>query len=210
MTLNVGSDFKQRWLSAPEAVRQTFLDDLNRVCDLLKPDTNIEMWQKLDEQAQKQSITRIQQAYVDRKLQLIADARLRKQKQLEQRLEQKRTAQALYAEQLLIDEEQQFKEQNHALMLIRHSLEQQLNTYISRYHKNPDYPAINFSKGMMTDHSHLSERESLRLRLELEAEAHIEHSVAIFREKLQKAAQEEIDYALKNAQHLDEMESTII
>lgn len=210
MTLNVGSDFKQRWLGAPEAVRQTFLDDLNRVCDLLKPDTNIEMWQKLDEQAQKQSITRIQQAYVDRKLQLIADARLRKQKQLEQRLEQKRNAQALYAEQLLIDEEQQFKGQNHALILIRHSLEQQLNTYISRYHKNPDYPAINFSKGMMTDHSHLSERESLRLRLELEAEAHIEHSVAIFREKLQKAAQEEIDYALKNAQHLDEMESTII
>ena len=33
MALNVGPDFKQRWLNVPEAVRQTFIDDLGRVCD---------------------------------------------------------------------------------------------------------------------------------------------------------------------------------
>ena len=29
MTLNVGQDFKKRWLGAPEAVREAFLNDLN-------------------------------------------------------------------------------------------------------------------------------------------------------------------------------------
>ena len=39
MALNVGQDFKKRWLDTPEAVRQTFVDDLNRICDLLSPVT---------------------------------------------------------------------------------------------------------------------------------------------------------------------------
>ena len=42
MALNVGQDFKQRWLDVPEAVRQAFSDDLHRVCNVLKPETNIQ------------------------------------------------------------------------------------------------------------------------------------------------------------------------
>ena len=44
MTLNVGQDFKKRWLGAPEAVREAFLNDLNRISDLLNPDSNIQAW----------------------------------------------------------------------------------------------------------------------------------------------------------------------
>ncbi len=41
MALNVGPDFKQRWLNVPDAVRQAFIDDLSRVCDVLKPETGL-------------------------------------------------------------------------------------------------------------------------------------------------------------------------
>ena len=34
-------DFKQRWLNVPDAVRQAFIDDLSRVCDVLKPETGL-------------------------------------------------------------------------------------------------------------------------------------------------------------------------
>jgi len=45
----------------------------------------------------------------------------------------------------------------------------------------------------------LSELQSVRLRLELEAETLIEQAVTVFRAKLHQASQEEIDYILKNA-----------
>ena len=108
MALNVGQDFKQRWLDVPEAVRQAFIDDLHRVCNVLKPETNIQKWLEKDELAQQQSFETIERAYVERKAQLIEDARLRHQRALEQSLAQKRAAQADYAQALQSDEARQF------------------------------------------------------------------------------------------------------
>ncbi|WP_252151969.1 hypothetical protein [Acinetobacter sp. ANC 4216] len=201
VALNVGQDFKQRWLNVPEAVRQAFIDDLHRVCNVLKPETNIHKWLEKDKEAQQQSYEKIERAYVERKAQLIEEARLRKQRALEQSLENKRAEQAAYARALQLDEERQFAEQTHTLALIRQNIEYETQTYTARYHKNPAGPALNFAKGMfpMTDHEILSELESLRLRLELEAETLIEQAVTVFRAKLHQARQEEIEYILKNS-----------
>ena len=49
MALNVGQDFKKRWLNTPEAIRQTYQEDLARICDLLQPQTSIQTW-KFDEE----------------------------------------------------------------------------------------------------------------------------------------------------------------
>ena len=201
MALNVGQDFKQRWLNVPEAVRQAFIDDLNRVCNVLKPETNIQKWLEKDKEAQKQSYAKIEQAYIERKAQLIEEARLRKQRALEQALEKKRAEQVAYVESLKLDEARQFEEQTHTLALIRQNLEHETQTYTARYHKNPEGAGLNFAKGMISisDHEVLSELESVRLRLELEAETLIEQAVTVFRAKLYQASQEEIEYILKNS-----------
>ena len=48
VALNVGQDFKQRWLEAPEAVRQAYLDDLHRIFDILKPEVQLQAWIERD------------------------------------------------------------------------------------------------------------------------------------------------------------------
>ncbi len=201
MALNVGQDFKQRWLNVPEAVRQAFIDDLHRVCNVLKPETNLHKWLEKDKEAQQQSYEKIERAYAERKAQLIEEARLRKQRALEQSLEKKRAEQLAYAKALELDEARQFAEQTHTLAFIRQNLEHEMQTYTARYHKNPTSPALNFAKGMfpIDDHEILSELESLRLRLELESETLIEQAVTVFRAKLHQACQDEIDYILKNS-----------
>ena len=90
MALNVGQDFKKRWLNTPEAVRQTYQEDLARICDLLLPQTPIQTWVHHDEQAQRHSAQRIEKAYADLKAELIEQARIRKQLALEKALEEKR------------------------------------------------------------------------------------------------------------------------
>lgn len=55
VALNVGQDFKKRWLNAPEAVRHTYQQDLARICDLLEPQTPIQLWVLNDEKAQLES-----------------------------------------------------------------------------------------------------------------------------------------------------------
>ena len=90
MTLNVGSDFKQRWLTAPQAVRQTFMDDLHRICEVLQPETQLHNWIAEDQRAQQQSQEKIEQAYADLKARLIEEARQRRQLALELKLEQQR------------------------------------------------------------------------------------------------------------------------
>ena len=151
--------------------------------------------------SQQQSFETIERAYVERKAQLIEDARLRHQRALEQSLAKKRAAQADYAQALQFDETRQFAEQTQTLSLIRQNLEREIQTYTARYHKNPEGAALNFAKGMpsISDTAMLSELENVRLRLELEAETLIEQTVAVFRTKLQQASQEEIEYILKNS-----------
>lgn len=201
VALNVGQDFKQRWLDVPDAVRQTFIDDLYRVCNVLKPETNTQKWLEKDELAQKQSFEKMETAYAERKAQLIEDARLRRQHALEQSLANKRAAQKAFAESLQQDEVRQFIEQTQTLNFIRQNLERETQTYTARYHKNPEGSALNFAKGILSiqDNQILSELESVRLRLELEAETLIEQAVTVFRAKLHQASQEEIQYILEHS-----------
>ncbi|MGE8649115.1 MAG: cell division protein BlhA [Acinetobacter sp.] len=200
MALNVGPDFKQRWLNTPEAVRQTFIDDLSRICEVLKPETAVEEWLVRDQQLQKESERKIEAAYAQRKAELIEEARIRRQLALEKALAEKRAEEQAYAEQLRRDEERKFAEQTQKLAEMRHMLDTEVQDYAARYQKNPDQ-VLDFAKGRLNidDTQILSELESLRLRLELEAETVIEQTINALREKLHAAAKEEIDYILKNS-----------
>lgn len=46
MSLQLGANFPNRWLAAPQDVRRQFLRDLNNVCLLLDPKTDFDEWQK--------------------------------------------------------------------------------------------------------------------------------------------------------------------
>ncbi|MBJ9937853.1 cell division protein BlhA [Acinetobacter pittii] len=207
VALNVGQDFKKRWLNAPEAVRHAYQQDLARICDLLEPETPIQLWVLNDEKAQLESQQKIEQAYADLKAELIEQARIRRQLALEKALADKRASEAAYAAALQADEIRKFNEQTETLQALRSNLEQEVAEQTARYQKNPETPAVNYSAGVkfsITDDQILSELESLRIRLELEAENLIEESVTAFRAKLHAAAQEEIEYILKNSKFSDE------
>ncbi|MCU4564952.1 hypothetical protein [Acinetobacter sp. WU_MDCI_Abxc222] len=207
VALNVGQDFKKRWLNAPEAVRHAYQQDLARICDLLEPQTPIQLWVLNDEKAQLESQQKIEQAYADLKAELIEQARIRRQLALEKALADKRASEAAYAAALQADEIRKFNEQTETLQTLRSHLEQEVAEQTARYQKNPETPAVNYSadvKLSITDDQILSELESLRIRLELEAENLIEESVTAFRAKLHAAAQEEIEYILKNSKFSDE------
>src|SRR5690606_11804909 len=96
VALNVGPDFKQRWLNVPEAVRQTFIDDLARICDVLQPETSLQEWLQHDQQQQQESERKVEAAYAQRKAELIEEARIRKQKALEKALADKRAEEQAY------------------------------------------------------------------------------------------------------------------
>lgn len=207
MALNVGQDFKKRWLNAPEAVRQTYQDDLARICDLLLPQTAIQTWAQHEENAQQLSQQRIDQAYADLKAELIEQARIRKQLALEKALEEKRAAEAAYAAQLQADEARQFQQQTENLLALRGHIDQEIAQQTERYQTNPEQPSVDYSRGqsvVIDDQQILSELESVRVRLELEAEGLIEQAVTVFRAKLHALAQDEIDYILKNSEFSDE------
>lgn len=201
VALNVGQDFKQRWLEAPEAVRQAYLDDLHRIFDILKPEVQLQAWIERDKQEQQKSLQKIDVAYAELKAQLIEEARIRHQQALEKKLEDKRAEEAAFAKQLQLDEERKFAEQAKELQIIRQDLVQETQSYTSRYEKNPKNIADNLS---VKDSEMLSELDSVRIRLELEAESLIEQAVTVFRAKLHAATQEEIEYILKSSKFSDQ------
>lgn len=206
MALNVGQDFKKRWLNTPETVRQTYQEDLARICDLLLPQTQIQTWIQLEEKAQLRSQQRIDQAYAHLKAELIEQARVRKQLALEKALAEKRAAQAAYAAQLQADELNQFEQQTENLVALRQHIDQEIAQHTERYQANPEQPSIDYAQGQrvrIDDQQILSELESVRVRLELEAESMIEQAVTVFRAKLHAIAQDEIEYILKNSQFSD-------
>ena len=86
-------------------------------------------------------------------------------------------------------------------MALHRHIQQETETQTARYHQNPDQVAIDYShaRHQISDDQIPSELESLRLRLELEADSLIEQAVTVFRAKLHTAAQEEIEYILKNS-----------
>ena len=207
MALNVGQDFKKRWLNTPETVRQTYQEDLARICDLLLPQTQIQTWIQLEEKAQLRSQQRIDQAYAHLKAELIEQARVRKQLALEKALAEKRAAQAAYAAQLQADELNQFEQQTENLVALRQHIDQEIAQQTERYQANPEQPSIDYAQAQrvrIDDQQILSELESVRVRLELEAESMIEQAVTVFRAKLHAIAQDEIEYILKNSQFSDE------
>ena len=201
VTLNVGQDFKKRWLSAPDAVRQAFLDDLNRIGDLLKPESNIQAWLDNDQRARQVAQLKVEQAYADEKARLIEEARIRRQLALEKSLAEKRAQQQAYNQQLLNDEKQQFLKQTEVLTVLRQEIDAESLSYSERYTQNPAIPSVDFSGRhfLVSDDKIQSELDSVRLRLELEAETHIEQAVNAFRAQLKAAAEEEIAYILKNS-----------
>lgn len=200
MRLNVSQDFKQRWLATPTAVRQVYLDDLARICDLLQPEVDSQTWLEQDQHHTVESKQRIQQAYVDYQAELIAAKRLKQRLILERQLAEKRAVEAKQAAEL---EQQQYtaqQEQLQVLQVLRQQQTQALNTYVARYQKNPEHIYAAFNKAVhLPDTSMLSELESVRLRLELEAEAAIEAKVNELRRLLQAAAKEEIKLVLQNS-----------
>ncbi len=200
VALNVGQDFKQRWLEAPEAVRQAYLDDLHRIFDILKPEVQLQAWIERDKQEQQKSLQKIDVAYAELKAKLIEEARIRHQQALEKKLEDKRAKEAAFAKQLQLDEERKFAEQAKELQIIRQGLVQETQSYTNRYEKNPKNIADNLS---VKDSEMLSELDSVRIRLELEAESLIEQAVTVFRAKLHAATQEEIEYILKSSKFSD-------
>jgi hypothetical protein len=207
VALNVGQDFKKRWLNTPETVRQTYQEDLARICDLLLPQTQIQTWVHHEEKAQLRSQQRIDQAYANLKAELIEQARIRKQLALEKALEEKRTAEAAYAAQLQADELNQFEQQTENLVALRHHIDQEIAQQTERYQANPEQPSIDYAQGQrvqIDDQQIRSELESVRVRLELEAESLIEQAVTVFRAKLHALAQDEIDYILKGSKFSDE------
>jgi hypothetical protein len=201
VALNVGQDFKQRWLKTPEAVRQAYLDDLHRICDVLKPEVQLQAWIERDKNEQKQSFEKIDVAYAELKAQLIEEARIRHQQALEKKLEDKRAEEAAYAKQLQLDEERKFAEQAQALLKISQSLDLETKKYANRYDKNPNSLSSNIANQLnIKDDQILSELESIKIRLELEAEGLIEQAVTVFRAKLHTIAQEEIEYILSKSE----------
>ena len=203
MALNVGPDFKQRWLNVPEAVRQVFIDDLSRVCDVLLPETKIEQWQQYDQQAQQQSFARIEDAFAVRKAELIEAARIRRQHALEKALAEKRAEEQAYVAALKADEERQFLEQTQLLNEISQHLKTDLHENLARYHKNPPIGA-----NIASSHDLVNELENVRIRLEIEAEMAIEEAVIAFRKKLKYAAHEEIEYLLAQCKLEQQIEET--
>lgn len=194
MALNVGPDFKQRWLNVPEAVRQTFIDDLARICDVLQPETSLQEWLTHDQQMQKESERKIEEAYAQRKAELIEEARIRKQQALEKALADKRAQEQAYIEQMKLDEERKYAEQTRTLELLRDSLNAEVLNYAARFEQNR---ILNSAPIKIDDTEILSELESTRLRLELEAETAIEETLVQLRNRLRAAAREEIDYILQ-------------
>ena len=206
MALDVGADFKKRWLNAPQAVRQTYLNDLTRICELLNHDTRLDTWLSYNKQAQLESHATIENTYADLKAQLIEEARLRKQRELEQSLANKREQQQQFARQLQQDEQQQQHTQTETLQHLQQQVLSEFQDYATRYQKNQiQQVAVNIPKVQPKPATVVTPElqealDNLKIRLELEAESlieQIEAAVKGFNLKLQQAAEEEIAYLLK-------------
>ncbi|MEB3753305.1 hypothetical protein [Acinetobacter sp. MD2(2019)] len=205
MALDVGADFKTRWLNAPQAVRQTYLNDLGRICTLLNHETRLDEWLHSNKQAQLESYASIEQSYADLKAELIEAARVRKQHKLEQNLLKKRDQQQRFAQTLQQDELQQQQAQTAELQHLQQQVLTDFQDYAARYQKTPStvsvaIPQVQAKTTTVVTPEIQEALDNLKIRLELEAEsliAQIESAVKNFNSKLQLAAEEEISYLIK-------------
>ncbi|WP_151709261.1 hypothetical protein [Acinetobacter brisouii] len=199
MALDVGADFEKRWLNAPQAVRQTYIDDLSRICELFATDVCLENWLSYNKQAQRQSYERIENAYAELKAELVEQARIRRQHALEQSLAKKRAQQQAYLDDLQLDERLQYQQQTQQLQALQQQLSQESHHYTERYTPTPK---LRFEPNANTVISPEIQQalDNLKIRLELEAEGLIEQiqkSIQDLNQKIQQAADEEIRYILE-------------
>jgi len=199
VALDVGADFEKRWLNAPQAVRQTYIDDLSRICELFATDVRLENWLSYNKQAQRQSYERIENAYAELKAELVEQARIRRQHALEQSLAKKRAQQQAYLDDLQLDERLQYQQQTQQLQALQQQLSQESHHYTERYTPTPK---LRFEPNANTVISPEIQQalDNLKIRLELEAEGLIEQiqkSIQDLNQKIQQAADEEIRYILK-------------
>lgn len=199
MALDVGADFEKRWLNAPQAVRQTYIDDLSRICELFATDVRLENWLSYNKQAQRQSYEKIENAYAELKAELVEQARIRRQHTLEQSLAKKRAQQQAYLDDLQLDERLQYQQQTQQLQALQQQLSQESHHYTERYTPTPK---LRFEPNANTVISPEIQQalDNLKIRLELEAEGLIEQiqqSVNSLNQKIQQAADEEIRYILE-------------
>jgi len=199
VALDVGADFEKRWLNAPQAVRQTYIDDLSRICELFATDVRLENWLSYNKQAQRQSYEKIENAYAELKAELVEQARIRRQHALEQSLAKKRAQQQAYLDDLQLDERLQYQQQTQQLQALQQQLSQESHHYTERYTPTPK---LRFEPNANTVISPEIQQalDNLKIRLELEAEGLIEQiqqSVNSLNQKIQQAADEEIRYILE-------------
>ena len=199
MALDVGADFEKRWLNAPQAVRQTYIDDLSRICELFATDVRLENWLSYNKQAQRQSYEKIENAYAELKAELVEQARIRRQHALEQSLAKKRAQQQAYLDDLQLDERLQYQQQTQQLQALQQQLSQESHHYTERYTPTPK---LRFEPNANTVISPEIQQalDNLKIRLELETEGLIEQiqqSVNSLNQKIQQAADEEIRYILE-------------
>lgn len=209
MALNVGQDFKKRWLDAPVAVRQAFIDDLSRITELFDAKTkDINAWLEYDKRSLQVAGLKVEQAYTDLKNTLIEEAKVRKQQALETSLAQKRLEQSEYNQQLLKDEARQYQAQTESLQVIRENLDAEIQAYTAQFSKNPALGVVALAQSLTTTTTAKppieNELENIKIMLELEFEEIIEQTVNTFRAKLKDATQGEIEAILsKITSHMD-------
>lgn len=200
MALNVGENFTQRWLATPEAVRQTFCDELNHICDLLDSTEHISKWQYQDAVLQQKNKKVIERAYAELEQQILAEqARLaeerkrQRQAELEQALAEKRALEAKQVAELEAQEQQQAQHQDAYLQQLAQELHQQsTSSNLDSLRKFNTQDVKQFNSIQHHDAPPTAEHQDLRTRLELEAEFYIEQTLQQLKTKLQAAAQEEI------------------
>ena len=200
MALNVGENFTQRWLATPEAVRQTFSDELNHICDLLDSTEHISKWQYQDAVLQQKNKKVIERAYAELEQQILAEqARLaeerkrQRQAELEQALAEKRALEAKQVAELEAQEQQQAQHQEAYLQQLAQELHQQsTSSNLDSLRQFNTQDVKQFNSIQHHEAPPTAEHQDLRTRLELEAEFYIEQTLQQLKTKLQAAAQEEI------------------
>lgn len=199
VALDVGADFEKRWLNAPQAVRQTYINDLTRICDLFSADVRLDDWLAQNKQAQRQSYETIENAYAELKAKLLEEARVRRQRALEKSLSQKRAQQQAYINDLQLDERLKYQAQTQALQALQQQLGQESLAYSERYRPTPKLRFEATSQTVISPEIQQA-LDNLKIRLELEAESLIEQlqtAVQGLNQKIQHAAEEEIRYLLE-------------
>ncbi len=199
MEFEVTEHFAQRWSNVPKMARQTYLNDLQRVLKLFQTDCSLSKWRIEDQAAQKQSSDLIAQAYASLKIQLQAEAKVRRQKQLEQRLNARRAAQQQAALALLEDEKQRFIAQTEQLQLIQQQITAETKQYISRYFyiKN-DSIKIEIEPFFNLNNLNLSQNlTEFKQDLQQKSIDFIEKNLVHVQNQLQQIAQKEVEHLIK-------------